>query len=152
MKQISRAELRQLSEERNQAVEVLPAKMVYTRKAGTGLRRARAVCCGNYQTSVEEGSTYAGGVDSVTVRMALRWGAAALDIKTAFLNAPRTSSAIIATEIPGIMKQLKLASSDHVWLIVGALYGLTTSPRDWQACRDSRLREKGGSSRMSQEF
>ena len=55
VKQITREELRKLAEERKQAVELLPAKMVYTRKAGTGLRRARAVCCGNFQTQ-EEGS------------------------------------------------------------------------------------------------
>ena len=48
VKQITKEELRRLAEERNQAVELLPAKMVYTRKAGTGLRRARAVCCGNF--------------------------------------------------------------------------------------------------------
>lgn len=147
VKQITREELRRLSEERGQTVEILPAKMVCTRKAGTGLRRARAVCCGNYQTSSEEGSTYAGGVDSVTVRTALRWGAlqgwtaAVLDIKTAFLNAPRTSASIIATEVPGVMRQLQLADTDQIWLIVGALYGLTTSPRDWQLCRDARLPE-----------
>ena len=45
----------------------------------------------------------------------------------------------MATEVPNVMKQLQTANSDQVWLIVGALYGLTTSPRDWHVCRDSRL-------------
>ena len=145
VKQISKEELRRLAEERNQAVEI-PAKMVYTRKAGTGLRRARAVCCGNFQTE-EEVPTYAGGADAITVRLALRlgalrgWSAAVLDVKTAFVNAPRTSSSIIAAEVPGVMRQLQMVEANQVWLIVGALYGLTTSPRDWQLCRDAKLPE-----------
>ena len=145
VRQITKQDLRRLAEEKGQAVELLPSKMVFTRKAGSGLRRARAVCCGNFQSQVEEGSTYAGGVDSVTVRMALRWAAlqkwtvATLDVKTAFLNAPRTSPSIVATEVPQVMRQLGMGTGDHVWLIVGALYGLATSPRDWQVCRDSQL-------------
>ena len=62
-------------------------------------------------------------------------------MKTAFLNAPRTSSSIIATEVPGVMRQLHMAEVNEIWLIVGALYGLTTSPRDWQLCRDAKLPE-----------
>ena len=145
VRQISKQELRRLAEEKGQAVELLPSKMVFTRKAGSGLRRARAVCCGNFQSQVEEGSTYSGGVDSVTVRMALRWAAlqkwtvATLDVKTAFLNAPRTSPSIVATEVPQVMRQLGFGTGQEVWLIVGALYGLVTSPRDWQKCRDEQL-------------
>ena len=145
VRQISKQELRRLAEEKGQAVELLPSKMVFTRKAGSGWRRARAVCCGNFQSQVEEGSTYAGGVDSVTVRMALRWAAlqswtvATLDVKTAFLNAPRTSPSIVATEVPQVMRQLGFGTGQEVWLIVGALYGLVTSPRDWQKCRDEQL-------------
>ena len=56
-------------------------------------------------------------------------------------GAPRTSSSIIAAEVPGVMRQLQMAEANQVWLIVGALYGLTTSPRDWQLCRDAKLPE-----------
>ena len=145
VRQITKQELRRLAEEKGQAVELLPSKMVFARKAGSGLRRARAVCCSNFQSQVEEGSTYAGGVDSVTVRMALRWAAlqkwtvATLDVKTAFLNAPRTSPSIVATEVPQVMRQLGFGTGQEVWLIVGALYGLVTSPRDWQKCLDEQL-------------
>lgn len=129
VKQITREELRKLAEERNQAVELLPAKMVYTRKAGTGLRRARAVCCGNFQTQ-EEVPTYAGGADAITVRLALRLGAlrgwfvAPLDVKTAFLNAPRTSSSIIAAEVPGVMRQLQIAEANQIWMGLQLPHGI----------------------------
>ena len=39
-------------------------------------------------------------------------------------------------EIPSVFRKLNLADKDRLWLIDKALYGLTTSPRDWTIHRD----------------
>lgn len=49
------------AEECQMELEVLPAKMVYTRKAGTGAYRTRAVVCGNYSQSKFDEDKYASG-------------------------------------------------------------------------------------------
>eukprot|EP00435_Cladocopium_sp_Y103_P037718 s3180_g10.t1 len=41
--------------------------------------------------------------------------------------------------IPKIFKHLGLANDDDVWLVEMALYGLTTSPKDWSIHRDDTL-------------
>ena len=149
VRQITKQELRRLAEEKGQAVHGIVALEdgVHT-QSRSGLRRARAVCCGNFQSKVEEGSTYAGGVDSVTVRMATEVGGVAkMDggnlgrEDSIFECMLHVQSVRVATEAPQVMRQLGMGTGDHVWLIVGALYGLVTSPRDWQVCRDSRLPE-----------
>ena len=60
--QMTKSQLRQLAQERQLPIELLPAKMVHTRKANTGAYRSRAVVCGNYQ-EVGTGDRYAGGAD-----------------------------------------------------------------------------------------
>jgi len=49
VKQITKTELQQLAQQRGLPIEVLPGKMVHTRKAGIGAYRSRAVFCGNYE-------------------------------------------------------------------------------------------------------
>ena len=49
VKQVSKAQLQDLAHQRDLPIELLPAKMVHTRKAGSGAFRSRAVVCGNYQ-------------------------------------------------------------------------------------------------------
>ena len=44
----------------------------------------------------------------------------------------------MAMEIPIVFKKLGLAESNEVWLIDKAIYGLTTSPRDWSLSTSSR--------------
>ena len=145
VKPMSRAELQKMAEMQNKTLEILPAKMVHTRKAGSGAYRSRAVVCGNYQTPNDD-NTYAGGADGTQIRTMLRisaqykWKAASTDIRTAFLNAPRRNdSRLIAMEVPHVYKMLGLAKSDEVWLIVLAMYGLQASPRDWCLHRDAVL-------------
>ena len=58
----------------------------------------------------------------------------------AFLNAPRRDSQkLVAMEIPVVFRKLGLATQQHIWLIDKALYGLTTSPRDWSLHRDEAI-------------
>jgi hypothetical protein len=42
-------------------------------------------------------------------------------------------------EIPIVFKKLGLAEGHHIWLIDEALYGLTSSPRDWGLHRDETV-------------
>ena len=102
-KPMTRTELQKMAEVQNKTLEILPAKMVHTRKAGSGAYRSRAVVCGNYQTPNDD-NTYAGGADATHIRTMLRisaqykWKVASTDIRTAFLNAPRRDSRLIAME------------------------------------------------------
>ena len=144
VKPMTRTELQKMAEVQNKTLEILPAKMVHTRKAGSGAYRSRAVVCGNYQTPNDD-NTYAGGADATQIRTMLRisaqykWKAASTDIRTAFLNAPRRDSRLIAMEVPHVYKMLGLAGPDEVWLIMLAMYGLQASPRDWCLHRDAVL-------------
>ena len=138
----------------------VPGKAVLTRKSGIGKRRFRAVCCGNYLPASEMGTNkadlYAGGVDSLTVRVVLAysaqypaWTLCVLDIKTAFLYAPVRGSSeedpqnspVIIVRPPYMLVQLQLLRSTDRWKVRRALYGLATSPRDWANYRDSVLRQ-----------
>ena len=58
---------------------------------------------------------------------------------TAFLHAPRETGRTIDTEA-GLFK-LKIAEKDEVCVVDKALYGLTTSPRDWSVHRDAEIRK-----------
>ena len=98
--------LDKLAEEPNAPViEYVPSLVVFTRKQGTGRRRARICACGNFISSTAateyEGprsrsrhSLYAPGLDSTTFRCQVRhaaymeWIIAGLDISKAFLTAP----------------------------------------------------------------
>ena len=61
----------------------VPGKAVLTRKAGVGKRRFRAVCCGNHiptrQVADKKSDLYAGGIDSLTVRVILAFTAQRLE-------------------------------------------------------------------------
>ena len=68
------------------------------------------------------------------------WRCGGTDIRTAFLNAPRRdNNKLLAMEIPVVFRKLGLAESQHIWLIDKALYGLTSSPRDWGLHRDETV-------------
>ena len=99
---------------------------------------------------------YAGGVDSLTVRVVLaytaqfpQWTLCVLDIKTAFLYAPVRGSSegdsadapVVVVRPPHMLVQLRLLQGSDRWRVKRALYGLATSPRDWANHRDSVLRQ-----------
>ena len=143
--QMSQQQLRQKAAQAGVEIELLPGKMVHTRKAQTGAYRSRAVICGNYAPSSEQ-DVYAGGTDGTQVRAALKtaamfnWRVMGTDIRTAFLNAKRRDETkLVAMTIPAVFRKLNLAKDNDVWLVEMALYGLTTSPKDWGICRDTTL-------------
>jgi hypothetical protein len=135
--QMTQQQLRDKAAAAGVEIELLPGKIVHTRKAQTGAYRSRAVICGNYASATEQ-DVYAGGTDSTQVRVALKtaammhWKVMGTDIRTAFLNAKRRDETkFLAMSIPTVFRALGLAKEDEVWLVEMALYGLTTSPRDW---------------------
>ena len=147
-------------------VTILPAKMVWLRKAG-GRFKARLTACGNFMPVTELAAT---GFDVCTLRIALShavrkgWCGAVTDVATAFLNAPllhrtrprlepppmTTSNpdSVIALRIPKVLTRnhcledfLPEQREGEEWfmLVLRALYGLDQSPRDWSIVRDSDL-------------
>ncbi|CAE7787133.1 RE1 [Symbiodinium sp. CCMP2592] len=139
------------------SVVQLPGKAVLTRKAGTGKRRCRAVCCGNYLPTEKLGLTreelYASGAESLSVKVAVvfaamhpSWIGVTIDVKSAFLYAPiRTENQGLEERIivrpPHFLVELGILTSEHRWWIRKALYGLPTSPRDWGRYRDGEFRK-----------
>ena len=135
-------------------VEYAPGKLVATIKAPDGKKKARFVCCGNRvepsldQQGEQQDSqsnflnkgktvdTYAAGIDGAAIRMALRsaaargWTAAGIDVKTAFLLAPRRGEGTLIVRPPKILVQAGVIPSHEVWKVRQALYGLQTSPGD----------------------
>ena len=94
IREVSSAEADRLMEEARSLgmnTEKIPAKGVFTQKAGSGRLRARIVACGNMMSERSADELYAGGVDSPQVRVLIRRAAVqglqclTLDIRTAFL-------------------------------------------------------------------
>ena len=135
----------------------LPGKVVLTRKSGTGKRRCRAVCCGNYLPAEKLGLTredlYASGAESLSVKVALTfaaghpsWTGVTIDVKSAFLYVPirsgsQESEERIVVKPPNFLVELGILGRNDRWWIRKALYGLPTSPRDWGRYRDQEFRQ-----------
>ena len=142
-----------------QNMELAPSKLVTTVKAPHGKHKARIVICGNLVTSaqgdkpkeqVDRSELYAGGADATAIRCMVRktamtdgWDMGVLDIKGAFLLAPRRreQDCLMMTVPPRVLVQAKICSADERWLIQKAMYGLETSPADWSVFRDQRVRK-----------
>ena len=141
---------------RGDKVLQIPGKAVTSRKSGTGRRKFRAVACGNYlesssASSAPGDSLYASGVDSSTVRLAIAhaashadWTGVVADVKCAFLHAPRRQTnvgEIWVIRPPHLLVELGVLQPCDRWKINKAIYGLRSSPRDWQVHRDAVLRD-----------
>ena len=127
-------------------VERIPSKIVPTIKPPFK-RRGRIVACGNY-AAAPEGDVSAGGIETICLRTLLRktahnrWSAATIDVKKAFLNAPRAEKKGHVTLIdpPAVLVTMGVVPKDESWLCTGAIYGLTQSPHDWGMHRDEMFR------------
>ena len=139
--------------------EVIPSKIVWGIKSpdanGHRRKKARLVCCGNFEKKVKEETVYTSLMDATNLRVLVKtaadrkWSMGKLDIKTAFLNADlrriyendTTGNAKkIAVMPPPYLVQLGLAESDEIWLLDKALYGLRVAPRAWELERDAQLK------------
>ena len=158
-KAVARVSVAEVDKWASEGVNVvqLPGKVVLTRKSGTGKRRCRAVCCGNYLPTDKLGLTredlYASGAEALSVKLALvfaarfpDWVGVIIDVKSAFLYAPIRSDyegteERIVVNPPGFLVELGLLARDDRWWIRKALYGLPTSPRDWGRYRDREFQK-----------
>ena len=148
---ISEEEKRRL-EALHQDVTLVPSKLVITRKAG-GRRKVRIVACGNYIEKGDSEDLYAGGSDSISMRLSLKkamiegWTGASMDIRTAFLNAPlpteneQGGGSIVLLKPPAILVKLGYVSSTSYWKALMAMYGLRQSPKTWGDHRDECFHE-----------
>ena len=148
--EVEALKLVQEAEEKGQRAEIIPGMGVFTRKAGDGRRRARIVCCGNYMESRSGEEVYATGADSTQLRAILRvaalqdWHCLSLDVKSAFLLAPKAQGELVIVKPPRILVEAALAKPDEHWVITSAMYGLVTSPKDWSVYRDAELLKMEG--------
>ena len=137
---IARQEVERLQRE-GQVVEILPMKAVATVKP-PGKRKGRIVVCGNYAEEKSE-DVSVGGICSMALRATIhaaaarRWKIGTVDVKAAFLQAPRRDNGKIAVvKPPMILKQMGLVEQDEWWRVNCAIYGFTESPADWANHRD----------------
>ncbi|CAK0841691.1 unnamed protein product, partial [Prorocentrum cordatum] len=86
-------------------------------------------------------------VEISSVRMALaiaaecRWKLLALDVSTAFLNAPLPKeSGRVVVRPPALMVHYGLVAADELWVAKKGIYGLRVAPRAWGLQRDSDMR------------
>ena len=95
LKKIARKELEEIQEKaakEGRTVEIIPAKLVFTIKAGPngGKRKARSVICGNYESKKDSEQTFSSGADAAAFRLSIwaaarhQWAGAVIDIKTTF--------------------------------------------------------------------
>ena len=139
------------AQEAGHRAELIPGMGVFTRKAGDGRRRSRIVCCGNYMEARSGDEIYASGADSTQLRMILRcaslqqWHCLSLDVKSAFLLAPKAQGETVIVKPPKILEEAGLAQKGEHWLVSAAMYGLVTSPKDWSSFRDAELQKMVGS-------
>ncbi len=66
---LTRRQLLDLAGKPGETIETLPAKMVFTRKAHTGLRRSWAVRCGNFAQDDPDQVVHASRCGAETTRM-----------------------------------------------------------------------------------
>ena len=136
-------------------LEVVPSKLVITRKAG-GRRKVRIVAWGNFIPKKEEEDLFASGSDAVGLRVALkkgameRWSGVSVDIKTAFLNAPLPGGEDgeggedeipVVIKPPPILVQLGYVQEGEWWMALKAMHGLRQSPKVWGDHRDCQMRK-----------
>ena len=104
-----------------------PGKLLTTIKAATGRKRARAVLVdGNgkvARTSADKAENYAGGIDG-TLRCVLRkgaheqWSLATVDVKCAFLLAPRKETRrTLITRPPKVLVEAGIVKASERWLV-----------------------------------
>ena len=138
----------QLAEVMQNAVKIerVPGKLV-ARLKPPAKQRGRIVACGNFMSEVN-GETSASGLDCIALRAVLRkaadqgWSVSSLDVRRAFLNAPRLEQPghVTLVDPPALLQKMGITRPHEVWQIRGALYGLCESPRDWSVHRDKTLR------------
>ena len=144
---VSPQELKRLQES-GEVLETIPGKLICSRKAPDGKRKARIVACGNFSNAGVSVETSTGGLDAVALRTILAVAAqrdyaiGVIDVQKAFLQAPRRATKEKTTLVrpPNLAVALGCIDEHTLWGVSGALYALQESPGDWKECRDDGLR------------
>ncbi|CAE7226300.1 GIP, partial [Symbiodinium sp. CCMP2456] len=142
---------------RDPRAQRLPMKLVFTVKPNPKAdvskpdtfyrRKARLVICGNF-AEAEAQSLYTESAPSEAVRASLvvatrnAWWVGVLDIVTAFIRTPlgeNSDDPVVVATPPRILQELGLITSQELWALVRALYGLRQSPMLWARYRDRRM-------------
>ena len=152
LRQISKEDLEELKKkaiEEGKRVEIIPSKVVFTRKPGPkgGKPKVRWVVCGNFETKRGEEDTFSSGADSTAMRMMIhmaaqnQWKGGVLDVKTAFLNADwkEGGDVILVVRPPQIFMEFGVLQKESYYLPMKAVYGFRRSPKLWGDYRDSVL-------------
>ena len=92
-------------------------------------------------------SLYAGGADGTTLRCLMRcaaqrsWSIGTVDIKTAFLLAPRPDERerLLVARPPRVLVEAGICPPTELWEISHAVYGLNDAPANWSHYRDREL-------------
>eukprot|EP00435_Cladocopium_sp_Y103_P064506 s236_g26.t1 len=139
-------ELRRDAERRGIHYDRIPAKAIFQRKAGSGKRKCRACACGNFMAPRPLTETYAGGTGATEVCSVLRkcglrsWSAVTMDVKTAFLRAPKDhTTEVVVVQPPQVFILAGVCAPGTLWLVDRAIYGLITSPKEWTQFRNERV-------------
>ncbi len=133
-------------------VEIIPSKLVFTKKPAPGgcRRKTRWAACGNYETKAPHEENYSGGADITSLRIMTsfavenQWEGSTVDVKTAFLNAEmdmENEETILMVRPPPFLVEKQLVDRHTLFMPAKALYGFRRSPRLWGQCRDRHLQE-----------
>ncbi len=133
-------------------VEIIPSKLVFTKKPAHGgcRRKVRWVACGNYESKSPQEENYSGGADITSLRIMTsfavenQWEGSTVDVKTAFLNAEmdmQNEATILMVKPPPFLVEKQLVDRHTLFMPAKALYGFRRSPRLWGQCRDRQLQE-----------
>lgn len=73
---------------------------------------------------------------------AKRWRCATVDVRTAFLLAPRreAQSKLLTMRPPKVLQEAGIVGPDEWWEVENAMYGLTSSPSNWTSYRNDVLK------------
>ena len=114
----------QMIREHELTMGCIPAKIVAVIKAG-GRRKARLAACGNYAITdhITQEEKTASGADIVSLRTMVRlaahrgWSCSSLDIKGAFLLAPRRKKSLTVLAPPKILKDRGMIPEGLLWQV-----------------------------------
>ena len=142
-------EMRREAEEEGRHLEVIPSKVVFTRKPGPcgGKPKVRWVVCGNFEVKKPEEDNFSSGADATAFRVMIheavqnQWVGSTIDVKTAFLNAEWKDGeeALMVVKPPAILTEVGALRRNSYFIPKKAVYGFRRSPRLWGEHRDKMM-------------
>ena len=141
---------KQMAGQLGKKVEVIPSKVVFTRKPGPrgGKPKVRWVVCGNFEEKKDDEENFSSGADATAFRVLVwlsaqrQWEGMTVDVKTAFLNAEwneEDQDTVVVVKPPSIFVEHEALKSGCFYVPRKAVYGFRRSPRLWGMCRDEAM-------------